>query len=159
MKPPNNRLKNPAPLIEDAVQMAKRLADQQEALNRLQEYADAGLEECAENVDAVQKWLNENLRDYWSRSGVDSAVACLGPKSTNVLKWKQPSAATPEPAPQHQSETLGKLQNGERQLPLASTEADLRAASVAQVKDWQKRVREATNQQYNRPRGSFASKL
>ena len=125
--------------------------DKQRGINRLNEYAAAGLGDTQANADAIRTWLNENLRGYLSEQGVDLAVQWLGPRGKNVLTWRPkeaPPQAIPEPAG---GETLEPWR-----LPLDADERTMKAASVKSLQDLIKRRRSATNQKYVR-RGGFSS--
>jgi hypothetical protein len=91
------------------------------------------------------------LRDHFQQNSlpltvtnIDSAVNTLKDKLQWAI-WSTMLRPTEEPG-----EVLGRLRNGEKQIPLASSEAVLRKASKEQVADWLERTREATNQRYIR---------
>jgi hypothetical protein len=120
----------------------------------LDEYASQhGLEPSDHNVAAIKAWLDQNVRGYFSATGVDVAIANLGPRGTNVLTWKPKEA--PAPAQQPVQDVLGTLPNGEPRIPLDSTPTAKH--SKEQVKDWLARTRAA--QPYVRSASSFGSEF
>lgn len=123
----------------------KRAVDQKQGLDRLQQYVvEQGLAEDPANAAAIQQWLDENVKGYWSAQGVDLAIQWLGPRSKNVLKWA-PKAAPPPPPPAAPTEILEPWQ-----LPLDADEAMMKRASVRALKDLIERRRAASNQKYIR---------
>jgi hypothetical protein len=101
------------------------------------------------------------VHGYWSREIVDAAIANLGPKGTNKLTWRPKEAPAPPPPPSKPEpvEVLGTLPNGEPKLPLDSSEAVLRKASLAQVKEWRIRKKSVDGVQYRRTLGGFSSRF
>jgi hypothetical protein len=137
----------------------KRITDESRGIARLQQYSDEqGLEETPENLAAVQTFIDASpVKGYWSREIVDAAIANLGPKGTGQLTWRK--TEQPAPTPAEPTEVLGILRNGETQLPLDTSEAVLRKASLPQIRDWQSRKREADGMKYSRSVGGFSSKF
>jgi hypothetical protein len=128
-----------------------RAADQQRGFNRLQQYVDErGLEPSPENAAAVQAFVDQKVKGYWSFEIVDAAIANLGPRGTNVLRWK-PKVAAATPPPAEPNEGLADWQ-----LPLDADVRTMKNASVRGLKELIERRRKATNQQYIR-RGHGAS--
>jgi hypothetical protein len=118
-------------------------ADEAAARNRLNEYADAGLENSQHNFEAIAGWIRGNVKGYWSATGVDLAIQWLGPGKggSNILHWK-PKAAPPPPA----AEPTEHLEPW--QLRIDATEAEMKKADVKALKDLLARRRAATGQQY-----------
>jgi hypothetical protein len=131
----------------------KELKDKSRGIARLQQYVDEqGLEESSANLAAVQTFINEKVRGYWSQEIVDAAIQNLGPKGSNQLTWhrvEQPAPATPPPA--EPTEVLEPWQ-----LPIDADERTMKNASVKALQDLIARRRAATNQKYIR-RGHAAS--
>jgi hypothetical protein len=133
-------------------------ADAAEAKARLQQYVDEqGLEPSQHNLDVISAWLRQNLKGYWSSTGIDVAIQTLGPRGTDTLRWK-PKVAEPPPAPPppaEPTEVLGNLPNGEPRLPLDKPIPP--KASKEQAKDWLDRFRK--EKPYVRSSGSFSSRF
>ncbi len=129
-------------------ELLQKATDQAAGFARLQQYADMdeGLAQVPENASLIDVWLTKRGLP-WSSNNVDAAVSAL----KNVLTWRLKVEAPPPPA-----EVLKRLSDGTTQLPIDV--APSKAASVAQLKDWLARTREATGR-YIRPRGSFGSSL
>jgi hypothetical protein len=124
---------------EERRRIEKAAADEEAGVRRLEQYAEQGLAEVPENAQAVQEWLNANLKGYWSAAGVDAAIQNLGPRGTNVLRWKPKQSATPAPPAPAAARTLS---NGEPELALDADERAMRKASVVQLRDLSARRRE-----------------
>jgi hypothetical protein len=132
----------------------KRAADQAHAINRLNEYAAAGLEDTEANANLIKEFVNNSaVHGYWSREIVDAAIANLGPRGSNQLTWK-PKAAPAPPPPPEPTEVLADWQ-----LPLDANEKQMKNASVKALQDLIARRRAATGQQYARSSGSFGSRF
>jgi hypothetical protein len=135
----------PTPFLSEE-ELVERATDQARGFARLQQFVDEqNLEDSPQTASLVDVWLAERGL-VWSAANVDKAVLSL----KNVLRWN-PKV---EPTPAKPVEVLGTLPDGTKQLPLS--DAPHNKASVAQVKDWLARTREATGK-YLRPRGSFSS--
>ncbi len=107
--------------------------DRAAGLARLQQYADEqGLAETEENAALVQKFLDEKVKGYWSAAGVDAVIANL----RSQLKWRPKVAPTPPPPP---AEPVRLLDNGQPELPLNASFAQMRAASKDQLQDLSRR--------------------
>ena len=133
----------------------KRLKDESRGIARLQQYSDEqGLEETPENLAAVQTFINEKVRGYWSQEIVDATIQNLGPRGTNVLTWKPKTA--PAPPPPTPAEPSGEILQP-WQLKIDATEQEMKAASVVALKDLIARRRK--EHPYIRPRGSFSSQF
>jgi hypothetical protein len=119
-------------------------ADEAAARNRLNEYADAGLENSQHNFDAIAGWIRGNVKGYWSATGVNLAIQWLGPGKggSNILHWK-PKAAPATPPAAEPTEHLEPWQ-----LRIDATEAEMKKADVKALKDLLARRRAATGQQY-----------
>jgi hypothetical protein len=122
---------------------AKAVTDLNAARARLEEWAKAGLLNNQHNADAVDQWIHNadelgGAKGRFSVGVVDTAIAFLGPKGSNVLQWAAPpttvTLASPEPVVEY-------LPSGEIKLPLGTQPT--RAHSVAQLKDLDKRTRES----------------
>jgi hypothetical protein len=118
-------------------------ADEAAARNRLNEYADAGLENSQHNFDAIAGWIRGNVKGYWSATGVDLAIQWLGPGKggSDILHWKPKAALAPPPA----AEPTEHLEPW--QLRIDATEAEMKKADVKALKDLLARRRAASNQQ------------
>jgi|HubBroStandDraft_6_1064221.scaffolds.fasta_scaffold02488_13 hypothetical protein len=127
----------------------QRAADQARATQRLNEYAEAGLEDTEANASAIRDFVNNSaVKGYWSVQIVDAAIANLG----NKLTWRKAEAPTPPPA--QPTEVLDTLPNGEPQLSLDADARTMRAASITQLRDLDKR-----RNGLRRPVGSFSSRF
>jgi hypothetical protein len=112
-------------------------ADRQAGERRLLQYvSEQNLADTIENSKVIAKWLDENTHSYVSPANIDAAIKILGPRGTNVLMWK-PKVAPAPPAPT--PPPIRYLDTGEPELPLDAGEVQMRAASVAQLKDLSKR--------------------
>ncbi len=117
----------------------KTIADGEAALARLREYVAQGLEDSQENAAAIEEWVKQNVRGYWSAAGVDASVSNLGPRGSNVLRWKQKTRPTPAPKPE-----VVKLSDGSDPLPLGTSPSHQH--TLAQLKDLDARTRAAAQQ-------------
>jgi hypothetical protein len=132
---------------EDQAKLDAAKAEENKAIARLDEWAEPpyGLILNDYNLQVLRDHFQQNVLPFNS-ANVDAAVNALKDKlQFAVYSLMLRPAEEPQP-----KEVLGKLRNGEKQLPLASTQADLRRASKEQVADWLERTREATNQKYIR---------
>jgi hypothetical protein len=86
-------------LLREEEAAMQRAADQAAARNRLHEYEVNGLEDTQHNADAIRTWLDDNVKGYPSKQGVDLAIQWLGPRGKNVLTWRKAEAAPP-PSPE-----------------------------------------------------------
>jgi hypothetical protein len=127
----------------DIAAAAQAVKDKEAATRRLQEYARDGLADTKANADLI---LEEVGSQPPTPALIDAVIAALHDK----LEWKKPAESV---------EVLGKLPNGEDQLPLEISESRLRKASLIQVKDWEARKKAADGVPNHRPSGSFASKF
>jgi len=130
-----------AALEDENQREMKARADQARATQRLTQYAAAGLEDTQANSELIKDFVETSAANgYWSFEVVEAAIQNLGPKGSNQLTWKPKvvAALTSKSKPKP-SEVLGKLPNGEDQLPLEISESRLRKASLIQVKDWKDR--------------------
>ena len=128
----------PAPLppqIDLDAELKKDL-DASAARQRLNEYVQKGLTDSEDNFVLIKAHVDA-AGGYWSLENVDSAIAALGSK----LNWR-PKVLVLNP----KLERLGTLPNGEPQLPIDAKEYAMKQASVAQLKDLNRRRREATGQ-------------
>jgi hypothetical protein len=122
--------------------------DEASAQARMEQYvAEQNLEPSDHNMSAVAGWIRQNLKGYWSSAGVDAAIANLGPRGTNVLRWQPKVGALVLPA-QESGEVLEILPNGEKQLSIK--EPPPKSASPTQAKDWLARYRTANNLIFNK---------
>ncbi len=117
---------------------AATAADTVKARERAEEYVRIGLVDSQENADKISRYIKEN-GNYFSVASIDAAVHGLGRAN---LDWKE--------------EPLEPLPNGEPRLPIESSEAVLRKASIAQLKDFRDRN---GGIQHRRPLGSFSSSI
>jgi len=119
----------------------KREADEKAGLARLQQYVtERGLLENDQNLQALRKFMDEHpqIKGIITPGTIDATISHLGPKGQNVLRWAQPKPATsPQPVP-----AVEYLPNGEVRLPLDSSEAVMRRASVTQLRDLSARRQE-----------------
>jgi len=142
---------------EDEKNVARMQADEQRRLDeeikcvndlnaaraRLDEWVQAGLLNIKANADAIDQWIRNadelgGAKGRFSVGTVDTAIAYLGKKGSNVLQWAAPpttvTLTSPEPV-------VAYLSNGEVQLPIGTQPT--RSHSVAQLKDLDKRTRES----------------
>lgn len=127
---------------------AERKAAQEKAViaaadSRLKEYVAAGLLETQYNFDLLREFMRRNGMSY-SASAVSIAVNTL----EDQLHWSIWSKRHQTPEPPPAEEVLGRCKDGKRQLPLATTEADLKKASTSQIQDWMSRKRESEGSTY-----------
>ena len=122
---------------------AKRVRDLEAARGRLDEWVQAGLLNNMHNAEKIDQWIRNadelgGAKGRFSVGAVDTAIAFLGPKGSNVLQWAAPpttvTLTSPEPV-------VAYLPNGEVQLPIGTQPT--RAHSIAQLKDLDKRERAA----------------
>ena len=155
-EPAEEQIDMGALLKEEQVDM-KRRADETAAKQRLNEYAEVGLEDTQANAKLIQDFVNNSaVKGWWSREIVDAAVANLGPKGTNQLTWKPKEAPAPPPEPAEPAELLSTLPDGTKQLPLDVDNATLRRASKDQARDWLARTNAG---KLIRPKGGFSSSI
>jgi hypothetical protein len=119
----------------------KRVNDLNAARARLEEWVKAGLLNTQENADAIDTFIRTapelgGAKGRFSVGVVDTAIAFLGPKGSNVLQWAAPPTAAPA---QPEAPAVEYLENGEIKLPLGTTPN--RSHSVAQLKDLDRRTR------------------
>ena len=123
---------------EAAERQRRTEADKQAGERRLLQYVrEQNLADTIENSNAIAEWLAENTHGYVSSNNIDAAIKILGPRGRNVLTWSpkvQPAPPSPPPQP-----PVRLLHTGEPELPLDAGEAQMRAASVVQLKDLSKR--------------------
>ena len=81
----------------------------------------------------------DQAQGNWSENNIQYAVD----QHRKTLDKHDPNAATAAAAPTQPAEVLGTCSDGRLQLPIDATEDELRAASLAQVKDVLKRRRDA----------------
>jgi hypothetical protein len=122
----------------------KRVNDLSAARARLEEWVkDAGLLNTQENAEKIDHWIRNadelgGAKGRFSVGTVDTAIAYLGKKGSNVLQWTAPpttvTLTSPEPVVEY-------LPSGEVQLPIGTQPT--RSHSVAQLKDLDKRERAA----------------
>lgn len=155
------RAAQPAPPQEEQVSVSEefkrdlqRQIDTTAGINRLQQHVEQGLEPSEHNKNAVIAWLQQNAKGYLSAAGVDAAIANLGPRGANVLRWTQKATVAPPPPA---VEVLETLPNGEKQLPLNADSHTMRRASKTQLLDLAARQR-ALKQSQNR-HGWFGASL
>src|SRR6266581_4043823 len=66
----------------------KARADEAAAVARADQYVnEQGLEPSDHNANAIKTWIGHNWKGYFSSAGMDVAIANLGPRGTNVLRW------------------------------------------------------------------------
>ncbi len=159
-KPPAPQpVKEPGPLppqidMNEIIKEQRAKADEAAAKARLDWWAkEQGLENSQHNADVIVKWIRETLSGYFCAKNVDSTIAHLGPRGTNVLRWTTPQAAPAEP-PAEPQEVLESWQ-----LPINADERAMRKASTKALLDLNQRRRKLTNQQYVRKSASFGSKF
>src|SRR6266480_3781544 len=149
-EPAEEQIDMGALLKEEQVDM-KRRADETAAKQRLNEYAEVGLEDTQANAKLIQDFVNNSaVKGWWSREIVDAAVANLGPRGTNQLTWKPKTAPAPPPPPPEPTEVLADWQ-----LPLDADEAQLKKSDPKALKDYLSRIRK--QRPYVRSSGSFGS--
>ena len=147
VRPPEPQI-NMAQLAQEEEAAMQKAADAAAGRNRLEAYAREGLEDTQANALAIREWLDANVKGYLSETGVNAAVANLGPRGANKLTWRKPQAPaappSPEPEPQEVLESW--------QLPIDASERMMKASTTKALQDLIKRRRAATNQQIIRGR-------
>jgi hypothetical protein len=148
--------KEPAESVESMVGISAIQRDVHEANGkaRLEQFAvEQGLERTPANAAAVQQWLDEHVKGYWSAAGVTAAVANL--KRANVLTWAAPKTAPAPPPPPEPVEVLADWQ-----LPIDADEHMMKASTTKALLDLNLRRRKLTNQMVvGRNRRGFGTSL
>lgn len=124
---------------------------------RLQQWIAAGLLDVAHNQNLMAAHIQRNRVEY-TAANLDIIVNHL----KDQLHWAIWSSHNPQNVPvveeSQPTEVLGLVKGTrEPQLPLNSSEANLKKASKAQVEDWLARHRKATGQEYVLSPGSHSA--
>jgi hypothetical protein len=108
-----------------------------------------------ENRVAIAEFIKQATKNdlfpegYFSPQAIDAAIANLGPRGTNKLKWGAPPPPPAPPVlPVPPPPEVRMLANGEPELPLDADERTMRRASKEQLRDLSKRRREGRQDPY-----------
>ena len=108
-----------------------------------------GLISCENNALAIRNWFAEHPEAKLDAATVDRVVfseieheLLWEPQNPGHEFWvRRFNPPPPKPVEPPKPKSWGRLPNGEKRLPIPSTETDLAKASLAQVEDYRDRLR------------------
>jgi hypothetical protein len=122
---------------EPVAQPAPVVQQNQEAVNA---HVKEILRQLSEEFPTIDFYTsahnNRLLGDFVDAQGGNLTMATLRTGVRLLLTQLEQKAPPPPPEPEPEPEVLRILSDGQRQLPLECSEADIREASKLQLKDW-----------------------
>jgi hypothetical protein len=107
-----------------------------------------GLISCENNTLAIRSWFQQHPEAKFDKDTIDKVIF---DEIEHELLWEPDHAGhafwvrkfqplPPAPVVEPKPKPLPRVPNGEKRLPIPSTEADLRKASVDQIRDYRDRL-------------------